>query len=84
MTPDYSSQPDCRRITPLVNNAFLFQNLETRRPQKINQSSDIQSNCCNSCVIIMGRGIYTCIKCGSHCAIALDYERMSYMLNSIS
>jgi ribosomal protein L37AE/L43A len=69
---------------PLVRSAFLFQHLKIRKQMKMNKRNDVQSYCCNSSVIITGKEIYKCIKCGSQCAIGVDYECMSYMLKSIS
>jgi len=67
-----------------VTSSFLIQNRTPGKRIAMIKGKNIQSDCCNASVIIIGQKAYKCVQCGSHCSPGMDYESMSYKSKSIS
>jgi hypothetical protein len=67
-----------------VTSYFLIQNRMPRYRMGMSKTKNIQSDCCDASVIIVGQKAYKCIQCGSHCSPGTDFESMSYKSKSIS
>lgn len=52
--------------------------------RQLMKNKNIRSDCCDASVIIVGQKAFQCIQCGSRCAVAMDYESMSYISNNFS
>jgi hypothetical protein len=71
---------DKSRVRP----SFIIKNRATKTRRQLMKNKNIRSDCCGASVIIVGQKAFQCIQCGSRCAVAVDYESMSYMSKDFS
>jgi hypothetical protein len=69
---------------PSVRPSFLVKNRATEMRRQLMKNKNIRSDCCGASVIIVGQKAFQCIQCGSRCAVAVDYESMSYISKNFS
>lgn len=67
-----------------VRPSFIIKNSATEMRRQLMKNKNIRSDCCDASVIIVGQKAFQCIQCGSRCAVAMDYESMSYISNNFS
>jgi hypothetical protein len=67
-----------------VTSSFLIQNSSAAKRIAMKKRNNIQSDCCDASVIIVGQKAYKCVQCGGCCSLGTDFETMSYMSKSIS
>jgi hypothetical protein len=67
-----------------VRPSFIIKNRATETRRRLMKNKNIRSDCCDASVIIVGQKAFQCIQCGNRCAVAVDYESMSYISKNFS